>query len=514
VYWSQLQQGLSVCNIKGIDGAGEVTVNFIRLFVGGVVLGLVMGQVLQFCLRRCYNDMHTEVTLTFLAAFGTMLIAEATVLNLSGILSLVTLGLTMAAGGKFFLSSEAAHAMHIVWGILGHLANTVIFFVAGMIIAGPDVLGSSAFLDSFWRRFSKLLVLFILIQIIRALMIALLWPILSRGHYEFNVRQAAAMSYGGIRGAVGLCLALVVQETLSQYESPYGDEKQEASVHILGDELLFYISGVAILSLVVNGTTMKMVLTHLGLVGSAESAQRAYERVTFELAERVTKLLEKLKRGEAQDMNGVDWAAALAYIPARSEAAHQILNAAINEEIELTSKSDERNDASKTQGNSLTQMSSLSVEQTDLSELENPMRTKSMSAVEIDVSNASDHNLPRQQGGHFLKGIRLTTTLPSDFSDGFAGDKRDKCALDELLERVPRRLRGRILRDETKWPSVLSAEPGLQGSDGGKPKSDFDDDLFSMASRSSTEAAPTMRDRKVPSYACLFLRYLLIHRAT
>jgi len=488
-----------VCNIEGIGDAGDITINFIRLFIGGVVLGLIMGWVLQFCLSRCFNDMHTEVTLTFLAAFGTMLIAEATVLGLSGILSLVTLGLTMAAGGKFFLSSEAAHAMHFVWGILSHLANTVIFFVAGLIIAGPDVLGSKAFIDSIWRRFSKLLVLFILLQVIRAVMVASLWPILSRGHYTFNARQAVAMSYAGIRGVVGLCLALVVQETLSQYKSPLGDAEQEASVHLLGEEVLFYVSGVAILSLIVNGTTMKLVLTRLGLVGSAQSAQRAYERVTFELAEKVTTLLDRIKQDEAQDMNGVDWATALVYVPARSEAAHQILNAAINEEIELASKAKGSKNASETQRNSLTLRSSLSVEQTGLSDLENPMRTKSMSVVEIDGSDISDHRIPLNQGKYILNRIRLTATMLSALSDSFTNENGEKRALNILLQRVPHRLRGRILRNEKKWPSVLSEEQGTQESRDERPSSSIDVNLFSMAPRGSTESAPTMHDRKVPS---------------
>ena len=457
------------------------------------MLGLFMGWVLQFSLSRCFNDMHTEMTLTFLAAFGTMLIAEATVLGFSGILSLVTLGLTMSASGKFFLSSEASHAMHIVWGILGHLANTVIFFVAGLIIAGPDVLGSKTFLESYWRRFSKLLGLFIGLQVIRVIMIASLWPVLSRGHYKFNVRHAGAISYAGIRGAVGLCLALVVHETLSQYESPDKDVEKEESVHRLGEEVLFYISGIAMMSLVINGTTMKFVLTKLGLVGSAQSAQRAYERVTYELAEEVTQLLEKLKRGEAQDLNGVDWAAALAYIPARSEAAHQLLNAAINEEIELTLKTDEPKSAPHSQRSSM-----LNVEQADLSEMDNPVRTNSMAAVEIESNRVSEHELPLRLSSHILNRVRSTTLL----GEGFGGVKREKSALDELLQRVPHRLRGRILRDEKKWPSVLSAGSKFQRSSIGKPSS-VDDELPSSVSMSSAHGVPTMRDRKVPS-----LRYL------
>ena len=441
------------------------------------MLGLTVGWLLQFCLSRCINDMRTEVTLTFLAAFGTMLLAEATMLEFNGIVSLVTLGLTMSASGKFCLSSEAAHVTHTVWGILGHLANTVIFFVAGLIITGPDALGSNTFIDSIWKRCQNLIVLFFLLQVIRVLMIVSLWPILSRGHYEFNCRHATAVSYAGLRGAVGLCLALVVQNTLSEYESPYDeDAENEASIHLLGEEILFYISGVAMLSLLINGTTIEMVFTHLGLVGSAqEGAQLAYERITLELAKEVTQLLEKLKRGEAQDINGVDWAAALAYVPARSEPAHQLLNEAINKEVEFAPKRGELTSAT-------TQT------QTYDSSNEQPAMNKFNSFT-------FERDLLEHQSGHVLD-RRLSKF--GDISGGFAIENCEKNGLDELLKRVPHRLRGRITRNEKKWPSVLSAMSGIQKNRIENPSSDIDDNLFSTVSTSSSnQAAPTTRDRKV-----------------
>lgn len=39
-------------------------------------------------------------------AVGVMLLAEGTVLEVSGVLAVVTLGLTMAAKGKFFISTR------------------------------------------------------------------------------------------------------------------------------------------------------------------------------------------------------------------------------------------------------------------------------------------------------------------------------------------------------------------------------------------------------------------------
>lgn len=43
--------------------------------------------------------------------------------------------------------------------------------------------------------------------------------------------------------------------------------------------------------------------------------------------------LEKLKQHSANDVSGTDWAAALAYVPARSQESYQILRDAMEEEL-------------------------------------------------------------------------------------------------------------------------------------------------------------------------------------
>ena len=438
VFWLQLQHDLSVCDIETIGGPGKVVAEFFRLSFGGIVLGLLMGVLLQFCLSRCFNDFQTEVTLTLMTAFGTMLLAEGTALGFSGILSLVTVGLTMSAKGKFFLSSEATHAMHHVWGTLGHLANTIIFFLAGLIIAGPDVLGSQDFTETFGERFSKLLLLFVMLHVIRAIMMVSLWPIISRGHYEFNWRHATAITYGGLRGAVGLTLGLIVHETLLWHV--------DAAARQLGNEILFYASGVAVLTLVINGSTMEMVLKWLEISGSSKSSQRAYENVSLKLAEEVTLLFDKLKESETKNSSGVDWAAALSYVPSRSKAAYQCLNLAIREEIELTADS----------SNLVTPSAQGDINEGNSSSDETLSGTFSMNPMRALTSS-----LPSQRTEQPKFSLKSVT---SKVVNTFGEKKHHSDFVNELLQRVPNSLKGRILRNEKKWPSVLSAESGFQTS--------------------------------------------------
>ena len=55
-------------------------------------------------------------------------------LHVSGVLAAVTAGLVMSfyAGGR--ISPGVEHSMHTFWSMATYVANTVIFFVSGLII--------------------------------------------------------------------------------------------------------------------------------------------------------------------------------------------------------------------------------------------------------------------------------------------------------------------------------------------------------------------------------------------
>ena len=50
------------------------------------------------------------------------------------------------------------------------------------------------------------------LHVIRFLMLILFSPLLTRMGYGFDWRVGVALGYGGLRGAVGLTLAMIVEE--------------------------------------------------------------------------------------------------------------------------------------------------------------------------------------------------------------------------------------------------------------------------------------------------------------
>ena len=82
------------------------------------------------------------------------------------------------------------------------------------------------------------------------------------------------MVYGGLRGAVGLALAISVKSSISDT--------------VNGDRVVFHISGLAFLTLIINGTTSGLVLKKLGMIGVPELKKA----MIFKVRERVIAMAE------------------------------------------------------------------------------------------------------------------------------------------------------------------------------------------------------------------------------
>jgi len=186
--------------------AGEIIGMFVRLSAGGIVLGLLGGVVLAFILSRIHNDAVREMNATIFISYLLFYVAESTKLHVSGILAIVALGLYMTTSGKTKISSESMHTVHGIWGYVGFVAETVIFIVSGIIMGErASIPNTITYVD-----YLKLLGVYVGLHFIRFFTIFLCWPLLKRIGYGMSFKQVILCSYAGLRGAVGLSLALMV----------------------------------------------------------------------------------------------------------------------------------------------------------------------------------------------------------------------------------------------------------------------------------------------------------------
>ena len=109
----------------------------------------------------------------------------------------------------------------------------------------------------------NLLALWIVLMLVRGGMIAVLWPALMQFEKKQPVskqlgwRDACIMTWGGLRGAVGLALAMVVDE---EFKDGRGGEEDRR-----GQQVLFLVSGISFITLLVNGWSSAKLLEKLGM---------------------------------------------------------------------------------------------------------------------------------------------------------------------------------------------------------------------------------------------------------
>ena len=104
--------------------------------------------------------------------------------------------------------------------MLTFVANTVLFILTGVIIVkttNESTLAGTLTASDLGYGF----LVYFEVLFARAAVIAFLYPILKRRGYGLTLADATVCWWGGLRGAVGLALALVVNESTSEYS----DEK-------------------------------------------------------------------------------------------------------------------------------------------------------------------------------------------------------------------------------------------------------------------------------------------------
>ena len=250
---------------------------FLSVVLLGLFIGLAVGAVVLFWIGRLFNQPITEITITISAAYIAYFIAE-NIFHVSGVVAVVALGLLLASIGRTKISPEVAGFLHHFWQMMAHIANTLIFILVGIIIASRirlDVL-------DWWITLG---ILYIGIQVIRALSVIIFMPLLKRIGIGINKAKATVLVWGGLRGAVSLALALIIaQDTMLSKE--------------LGDQILFLTAGIVVLTIVINSSTMTMVLRYLGLDKLPPAKQASLDKAQFSIKERLLNEMPNLQKNE------------------------------------------------------------------------------------------------------------------------------------------------------------------------------------------------------------------------
>ena len=253
---------------KGADKTAlEIFSFFVWVPVGAVLvgLGIAAGCHAWLGLGAVAGDHLVQISVTLFACYLCFLVAEFQAAA-SGVLAVVILGVAIGAFGRGFFTGETEHSLHHFWEMLTFAANTVLFILTGVIIAETTTENTAQGTMNA-SDFGYGLIVYIEVLFTRMLVISMLYPILRRCGYGLTVADATVCWWGGLRGAVGLALALVVSEE----SVAYSDEK-------VGPATLVCVGVVVVLTLAVNGTTTAWLLQLLGLTRPEVDVQVAVRK--------------------------------------------------------------------------------------------------------------------------------------------------------------------------------------------------------------------------------------------
>ena len=118
---------------------------------------------------------------------------------MSGVISVVICGITLKAYGTGVINDD--HLMQNFWSLVEHLLNTILFTLAGTLWG--DLVKTRSQLSVDLKNF---VVLYLAVIAIRFFLVFALYPINSRIGLKSDWKEAFFLSWGGLRGAVGIAL--------------------------------------------------------------------------------------------------------------------------------------------------------------------------------------------------------------------------------------------------------------------------------------------------------------------
>ncbi len=224
----------------------DALIGFPTIIFGGILAGWVFGRVFLKAMTLVPAFPMAQITLSVALPYLTYVITDK-VFEASGVIAVVTAGMTLNWVGQGRLAPTAWTNLREVWDLLAHWAGALIFVLAALLI--PRMLG-----DATLRDFGLVMVVVGAAALARVVMLWGVLPLLSHWGMSPVVERPyrIAILWGGLRGAVTLALALAVTENILVP----AEVRREVGI---------IATGFTLFTLFVQGTTLRGVIRRLGL---------------------------------------------------------------------------------------------------------------------------------------------------------------------------------------------------------------------------------------------------------
>ncbi|SET18026.1 monovalent cation:H+ antiporter, CPA1 family [Salinibacillus kushneri] len=229
----------------GLEGAGLGIWEFIKV----VSLGLIIGGALGFGLShltKYFDDYPLEIIFSVILFYGSYLLAES--VEASGVIAVVISALVLGNYGmKIGMSPTTRLNINNFWDVAALLANSLVFLMVGLEITRINVS------DKWWMIFLAIFIVLI------ARSVAVYGSLLFMGNFSNSWKHI--LNWGGLRGSISIALVLSLPREFAGR-----------------DEILIMAFSVVLFSLVVQGLTIKPLISLLG-VKEPEKGHQEYREL-------------------------------------------------------------------------------------------------------------------------------------------------------------------------------------------------------------------------------------------
>jgi Na+:H+ antiporter len=195
----------------GVEGFHpmEAVMEFGQEFLGGILLGILIGFIGFYLLKIVHNDhVELEVLITLSMVLGGAEIAK--LLSVSGPLAMVVMGIVIGREGRSEeMSDIAGEYVHKFWHIIDEALNAILFILIGLeMIVIPfraDFFVASLFgiIVVLLGRFSAVSIPLVILKTFR----------------KFHKKTLPVLVWGGLRGGISVALALSLPESLGEVKN-------------------------------------------------------------------------------------------------------------------------------------------------------------------------------------------------------------------------------------------------------------------------------------------------------
>ncbi|MDD4608911.1 MAG: sodium:proton antiporter, partial [Bacteroidaceae bacterium] len=266
-------------------------VSFFVVVAGGILLGCTMAFLCLTFILKVHGDRMVQSSIIIVSAYLVFLLAQS-YMNVSGVIALVCYGLGISYFGKLYLEREVNEFMKEFWQLASHLGNTLIFIIVGIVIALKTNFTLS--------NFVLLACLYVGINLIRMLMILILYPAIKRMGYGMTLSESFILSWGGLRGALALTLALMTSYVVGIPEE-------------VRHQILFQTAGIVTLTLTINATSIGWFLKKLGFREQSKADQLLKQTFNNQVLEESQSYLSELMEKKA--FKGTNWNLVSKFLP-------------------------------------------------------------------------------------------------------------------------------------------------------------------------------------------------------